>query len=213
MNKLDFQSPEMTLISDFVSQSDPYPVRRLIVLIPADTDTTLMTRRIWELANAMGRHVRLLGLCKDAAQEPGLHRELVTMSALIQDRKVSVEARVEIGTNWVDAVKRNHQAGDMIVCFAEQQAGLLHRPLSQILESRLDVPVYILSGLYPQKPARPNQFSQFLAWTGSFGLIVGSFVLQSRIVLMPKDWAQSTLLILSVIFEAWLIWAWNSLLD
>ena len=73
------------------------------------------------------------------------------MSAMVNYGEVSAEAKVEIGTSWVDVVKRNYQTGDMIVCFAEQRAGLLHRPLSQILESNLNFPVYILSGLYPQK--------------------------------------------------------------
>ena len=238
MNKLDSQPQRPTLAIDPASQPEastlrhrfntplgrsalaqndaslstsPDPARRLIVLIPADSDYTAATRQIWELAVAGSMRVLFLGLCKDPAQEPTLRRGLVTISALIQDARVSAEAKVEIGTNWVNTVKRNYQAGDMIVCFAEQHAGLLHRPLSQILESDLKVPVYILSGLHPQAYSISNWFSQAAAWTGSVGVIAGMFLLQSRMVLMPKDWAQTTLLIFSVIFETWLIWVWNSM--
>jgi hypothetical protein len=145
------------------------------------------------------------------AEEPSLRRQLVTISALVGDGRVVAEAKVEIGTNWVNAVKRNYQAGDMIVCFAEQRAGILHKPLSQILESKLNMPVYILSGLYTQDSPRSNPFAQISAWMGSIGIIIGSSLLQIRIAATPQDWAQTTLLILSVVFEAWLIWVWNSL--
>ncbi len=189
------------------------PARRLIVLVPADSDHGAMTRRIWELANATGTRVQFLGLCKDAVQEPSLRRGLVTMAALVQDGRVSTEAKVEIGTNWVEAVKRDLQTGDMIVCFAEQRAGLLLRPLSQILEANLDAPVYIISGLYTQRTSRSDWLYQIVAWTGSIGIIAGSFLLQIRLSLLPQDWAQTTLLILSVLVEIWLIGGWNSLFN
>jgi hypothetical protein len=133
------------------------------------------------------------------------------MSALVGDGKVVAEAKVEIGRNWVDTVKSNYQAGDMIVCFAEQRAGLFHRPLSQILESNLRAPVYILSGLYPRSASRSNWLSQIIVWTGSFAILAGFFWLQVRISQLPKDPAQTVLLILSAGVEIWLIWVWNSL--
>lgn len=211
MNKLDSQSRTQTAVINFAPPSKPDLARRLIVLVPTDSDCTPVMRRIWELAIATDMRVQFLGLCRDTAQEPALRRGLVTVSALIQDARVSAQAKVEIGTNWVEAVKRNYQAGDMIVCFAEQRAGLLHKPLSQILESNLKVPVYILSGLSPLEPSVSSWVPQAAAWAGSIGVIAGAFLLQSRIVLMPQDWTQTTLLILTVIFETWLIWVWNSL--
>jgi len=211
------QSDASTLRHSLRSQGNaslstgPVPAGRLIVLVPFDSDYAAATRRIWELAVATCTRVLFLGLCQDMAEEPSLRRQLVTISALVGDGRVVAEAKVEIGTNWVNAVKRNYQAGDMIVCFAEQRAGILHRPLSQILESKLNMPVYILSGLYTQDSPQSNPFAQISAWMGSIGIIIGSSLLQIRIAATPQDWAQTTLLILSVVFEAWLIWVWNSL--
>jgi hypothetical protein len=185
---------------------------RLLVLVPAEIDRSLATKRLWEVAVATGRNVQLIGLCKDSAQEPSLRRDLVTMSALMSDGRVSAEAKVEIGTSWIEVAKRNLQPGDMIVCFAEQRAGLTHKPLSQILQSNLNAPVYILSGLSPQPPSPILWRSQVMAWLGSISILVGAFILQIRIVSMPEDWIQTTLMILSVIAEIWLIGAWNSLL-
>ena len=171
----------------------------------------MVTRRVWELANATGMCVQFLGLCNDASQEPSLRRQLVTISALVGDGRVRTESKVEMGANWIDAVKRNYQTGDMIVCFAEQRAGLLHKPLSQILQSNLKAPVYILSGLPAQNLPRANWLTQIMVWIGSFGIILGSTFLQFRITIYSQDWVQTTLLILSVIGEIWLIWGWNSL--
>jgi amino acid transporter len=209
MAKLDTSSTSLTYPID--PHTDLEPARRLIVLVPADSDDNAATHRIWELANASGACVQFLGLCKDPVQEPGLRRRLATIASLLQDGKISAEAKVEIGMNWVDIVKRNYQTGDVIVCLAEQRAGLLHRPLSQILQSSLNAPIYILSSQQPQNLPRSNWFSQIMAWAGSIAIIIVSTFLQIRLTSLPQDWVQTTLLILSVIGEAWLIWGWNSL--
>jgi hypothetical protein len=99
----------------------------------------------------------------------------------------------------------------MLVCSSEQYEGLMHRPLSQILQANLEAPVYILSGLYLQNLTGLTLLSQILLWTGSIGILLGSFLLQIRITSLSQDWAQTVLLILSVIGEIWLIWGWNSL--
>ncbi len=219
MNKFDTKPQTISFAMAAASQSDastplntrPVSAGRLIVLVPSDLDYSSLTRRIWQLAIATGKHVQFLGLCQDAAEEPSLRRQLVTMSALVGDTRVTAEAKVEIGTNWVDVVKTHYRAGDMIVCFAEQRAGLFHRPLSQILESNLGATIYILSGLYAQSTSRSHWLSQVIVWVGSFGILAGFFWLQVRISQLPKDPAQTVLLILSAGVEIWLIWVWNSL--
>lgn len=211
MNKLNTkpQAPSFAMAID--SAPEPGLAGRFIVLIPPDSNYTAAARRIWELATTTGRNVRLLGMCKDTAQEPALHRDLITMSAMIDDAKIRVDARVQVGTNWADIVKQNYQTGDMIVCLAEQRTGLLHRPLSQILQSNFNIPVYFLSGLPPQNPSDSNRLSQIVAWAGSIGIILAAIILQIRITSLAQDWFQTVLLILSVVAEAWLIGVWNSL--
>jgi len=127
----------------------------------------------------------------------------------VQDGRIPVEINVEIGMNWVDVVKRNYQAGDMIVCFAEQRAGLLQKPLSQILESNLTIPVYVVSGVRIPKP-KSNWLTQVTVCLGSIGIIAGFGLLQVKITQMSDGWFQNILLILVVISEIWLIWAWDS---
>ena len=184
--------------------------RRLIVLVPSETDYSAATRRIWELAKATNSHVQLLALCKDRAEEPSLRRKLVTMASLLQDGRILVEIEVSIGTNWVIAVRNHYKTGDMIVCFAEQRTGLLQRPFSQILESNIQATLFVISGLTPPR-SRSNLFSQIGSWLGFMCIIIGFGILQTKVVQLPGSSLQNIFLILSIFPEFWLIWVWNSL--
>ena len=185
---------------------------RLIVLIPAGSDYTAETQRIWKLADTTCRRVLLLSLCNTTAEELRLRRQLAAMSALIGNVRVSTETKIEIGTSWLDAVRASYRTGDRIVCFSEHRAGLLHRPVHQILEANLGATVYILWEHHPQK-TRPDWFSQSVVWLGLIAIISSFGILQARIAQLPKDWFQNVLFILSILIEFWLIWVWNSLND
>lgn len=210
MIKLDTNS--LSLVHPGKPNLDLQSIRRLIVLVPADADYTAATRRVWEIASTLGCDILLLSLCTDEAQESSLRRQLITMAAMVQDGRVCTEIRVEFGSKWMNAVKSSLQDGDMIVCFAEQRTGLLRKPMAQILHEGLDAPVYVLSGFFENDWPRPSWLLSLCAWTGFIAIIAGSFLLQTRITLLPEDWTQAVLLILSVIGEIWLIWGWNNLL-
>ena len=186
------------------------PARRLIVLVPSlEADFTAVTQRVWELANATEAQIKFISLCDDAAQESSLRRKLATLAAIMKEGHVSAEAEVISGRNWVEAVKARRQTGDMVVCCAEQRTGWLQRPLSQILQSDLDTPLFIISGLYPQNVSRVN-FTQIIAWIGFIAIILGFFVLQVKIDRVAKD-LTIILQLLTTTVEFWLIWSWNKL--
>ena len=206
MIKLDLSPSPFT----HATEAETLSTQRLLVLVPSDTDYSAATRGIWELANATGMHVRLLSLCKDAAEEQSLHRKLIGMESLLQDGKVCVESKMMIGTNWVVAVKNMYEEGDVIVCFAEQRTGLWQRPLSQILESNIKATLYVLSNPSSQRN-RSNEHSSAISWLGFIGIILGFGLLQTKVLQLPESSLQSILLILSILPEFWLIWIWNSL--
>lgn len=209
MTRLNYEHQAFTI--PIASQPDPEPARRLIVLVPSlEVDLIVVTQRVWELANATGAHIKFISLCNDAAQEPSLRRELATMSAIVKDGNISAEAEVVSGRNWVEVVKTRRQAGDIVVCCAEQRAGLMQRPLSQILQSDLDMPLYILTGLYSQNVSHSNRLTQIFAWIGFIAIIVGFFLLQVKIDQLAKDWT-TVLPLLTTAIEFWLIWVWNNL--
>src|SRR5919106_1202120 len=121
MNKLDTELQNGSFSLSPASYSDIELAHRLIVLVPdGDLDYAAATRRVWKLANDSGADIQFISLYKDISRESSLRRQLVTMTAMIQDGNVEAEAKVEFGNNWVDVVKSNWQAGDVVVCFAEQ---------------------------------------------------------------------------------------------
>src|SRR5215208_727697 len=215
MNKLNVHAPSFSNLPTVESDTSIPAVnleqfRRLIILIPPNSDCTSVTRRICKLAGETDSDIQLLGLCKDPNQEMALRRELVTVAALIRDAKVFVDMKVEVGTDWLNLVKRNYQDGDILVCLAEQPMGIRRRPLSQILESTLKAPIYILSETKLIQP-QSGLLSQAIIWSGFIAIIAAFFILQVKLTQLPKDWFQTLLFVLLLIPEVGLIWVWNSL--
>jgi hypothetical protein len=151
-------------------------------------------------------------MCLDVIEEPILRRQLVTLAAAVQDNKVHTDIRIEHENDWIDKVKAILRPGDTLVCVAEQQAGMKHIPLSQVLTSNFEAPVHILYGLnLPQKTARTSFLSQVVSWSGLIGILLGFFWVQVKIEQLPKDWAHTALFYISVGVEIGLLWLWNSL--
>ena len=215
MNKLELQAPATTRRSDLeldipVQWISSERSNRLILLVPANTTGSTITRRICRLANDTESSIWLLGLYSDPTEELALRRELATMCALIREAKVFVVSTIERGTNWVEAIKHVYRSGDMIVCLADQTTGIRKKPLSQILESNFHAPIYILSETRKTGPSS-KAASQITAWTGLLGIIVGFFLVQARIIELANGGFQTLLLLLVLIPEFWLIKVWNTL--
>jgi hypothetical protein len=208
MTEIDLIPPSLT--SSTTSLSGPKAAHRFVVVVPdLEWEFIPAIHRIWELVNSQHARVLLINLCKDSIQEYSLRRALIMLCVMVQDGRIPVETNVEIGTNWVDVVKRNFQADDRIVCFAVQRAGLLQKPLSQILESNLIIPVYVVSGVYIPK-RKSSWFTAVTVWLGSIGIIVAFGLLQIKIMQVSEGWFETLLLILVVISEIWLISIWDS---
>lgn len=207
MNKLDSISTSLTL-----STLNPEPANWLIVLVPGiEADLTAATQHIWELANAGSRRIRLIGLYENSVQELILRRQLAGMSAMVSSAGIYTETETISGNNWIEVVHTCAHDGDLIVCFAEQRVGPLKRSLSSILQSSLDVPIYILSSTYLQGNVRFNWWSQIFAWGGFIAILAGFFLLQIRIHNLMGGWGRSVLVLISVCLELWMVWVWNKL--
>lgn len=210
MIKFDPISTSLALPS--ISSLDAGPVHHLMVLIPGiETDHAPVIRRVWELAHALGCEVLFLGLCRDAAEEPGLRRALITMSALVHDSWISAEVKTEIGNDWLKVVKSNWREGDLIACLADHRTGLMQKPLGQILESRLNATVYILYGFGSPNRRGLGLLSTLLLWTGFAVTVIGFFFLQVGLDQALSGWLHTLTFSLTVLVEFWLVWVWNNL--
>lgn len=175
-----------------------------------DVDPTLVAPRLWDLAQATGADISLVGLCNDPSEEPRLRRALVSLAAMVNYGHISANLEILIGKDWVTAVRSRCQPGDMVVCLAEESAGLLRKPLSQLLQPGLNVPLYVLSGVSHPATTPANAKTQIVAWIGFLAIMLGFLVLQVKIYQLTTNWI-ATLEIISTAVECWAIWKWNSL--
>jgi hypothetical protein len=183
---------------------------RLVVLVSPEMDCVGVTRRICKIAHETHSDILLLGLYKDHTQEFSLQRELITASALIRNTKIYVEIMLQLGTDWLDAVKQQYQEGDRIVCISDQSVGIRHKPLTQILETNFRAPIYLLSDAKPQQN-RTGVISQLFVWSGLIGIIILFFILQAQLVGLPDSLSKTVFSVLLLIPEILLIVFWNSL--
>jgi hypothetical protein len=185
---------------------------RLIILVPdQDIDETGLARQVWDLAVPARLSVLFLCLCSQAEQEYGLRRKLAALAGLTRDDRISVGVQFEFGRDWLGELRSIQRPGDIVLCHAEQVIGLRQKPLSRLLDSALDLPVYVIAGYYVPSPGAPALFRQIFFWTGATAIIAGFFWLQAQISQPVGDLARSILLVISVLVEVGSIWAWNSL--
>lgn len=185
---------------------------RLVVLIPnLDIDEADIAREIWNLAFPPGLTVLFLGLCPNVNEEPRVRRRLATLAALTRDQRVSVEIQLEFGRNWIKKLKTVLKAGDMVVCHAEQQAGIWRQPLELAL-SHLNIPILTLKGFVPSMYESSSTFLRELVfWSVSIAVLFVFFLSQIRILRISEEWAKDTLLSLSILIEFGLLGIWNNL--
>ena len=214
MNKLDVHSPTFTLSplshSELSTHTEIAP--RLIVLFPAsEKDTPDLEHRIWEIACSMELNVLLFSLTDDFEEESRLRRKLITMAAIIKDPNVSTEIMIEHGSDWVKQVRKIVHQGDVIACYSGQKVGIMGKSLDQILSSKLEAPIYILSDYHSRRNSKSTLISRTLFWLGSIAIIGGFLWAEMNVAELAQDWAHTALIYICIFIEVALIYGWNSL--
>jgi hypothetical protein len=191
----------------------PAPARRLVVLVPdRDVDQAALARRIWNLAAPNKLSVLFLGLSTSSSEEPQARRQLATIAALTRDEWVKVSTALVVETDWLGALRPQVRGGDVIVCHTEQTlpGWRASQPLGHALCQLLQVPVYLLEGFYAGDPAQSaHPLAAVAFWAGAVAILVLAFWLQVQINALPKNWAESTLMAISVVAECGLIGLWS----
>ena len=195
------------------------PANRLVVLVPdMDLDEMAFSRRIWTLAAPSQLGVLFLGVCRVPSDEPRARRRLATIAALTRDDWVHVNTALAVEVDWLGAVRSvlAPLGGDLIVCHAEQTRRGWRGSISLGTElcRALQAPVHLLHGFYATDEVQPaNQPARFLFWGGSAAIVAGAFLVQVQISALPKNWAESALMALSVVAECGLIGLWNQVIS
>ncbi|MEK7326253.1 MAG: hypothetical protein AAB217_13435, partial [Chloroflexota bacterium] len=138
-------------------------------------------------------------------------------AALARDKTVHVEIKLEIGADWLQALRSVHRYSDLIVCHVEQhiaQWGLRRKPLSHWIAKELNESVCVLTDFYPNLPPdHVNPASRLIAGAVPFLILFGFTALQILIHQTTKGTASILLLSASVLIEYSLIGAWHFLVN
>ncbi|HET7011996.1 MAG TPA: hypothetical protein VFI11_14550, partial [Anaerolineales bacterium] len=185
---------------------------RLLVLVSEeDADDMELPQRIWMLADQRGAAVALLGLYSDDGAQASVRRQLVSLAAAIRDRRLAVETLTHRGSDWVQAVETLWRPGDLIVCTRRLGGERGMEPSSQLMNSRLQVPIHVFAGAQAPVPAKTGVGRWALTWAGNLGLLVAFFWLQVQVDRLPGAGLRVFLLVGAIAIEVCVLWVWNSL--
>jgi hypothetical protein len=188
---------------------------RLIVLVPAEGAYGIeLARRIWALAGPC--ELKVLFLCvlgQDLHNESAVRLRLSTLASQIRYDRVEVETHIDPALTWIEAVGRNWQPGDIVICCAEQMIRTEfygNQPLCQVLEQTLDVPVFVLTGLYSQQPEPvPDKYWRITRWLIPIAIVIGFFYVESHVDSVTLGLAHTLLLTAVALAEIGLLAAWS----
>lgn len=184
---------------------------RLLVVIPADVEDeqVLLATRILKLTKPRGLQVYLIGICREIQEEAELKRKLILLAALLRDAHLLTEISIESGPNWLEKVKAVCGPNDLVACYSESSPRLNRKPLSDLLTIALERPVYVFHPMSFPKLTTAERIAESLAWLRSILVLVGFLILQIKLVQMPNNWVNSSLLYLSLFLEVGLLWVLN----
>jgi len=196
-------------------QTTRMEVRRLIVLVPDQgADGNSLAQQVWTLAAPC--QLQVFFLCapeSDAFQESAIYLRLITLASQIRSEQVQVDTCIEPNLNWMEAVWRHWQPGDIVLCCAEQTyktATHGRQPLYQVLENALGVPVFVLEGVYAREAAGDAQHSWTIArWLVPLILIAVFFFVEARIDSVTAGLTHTLVLVAFAIAEIGLLAAWS----
>lgn len=205
-------------------------VRRLIVLVPAEgADGVELARRVWALAAPCELPVVLLCLLgvgehdegagrDDESRESAARLRLATLAALVRDDHISVETSVLFSHGWVGAIRQLCQPGDLVLCCVEQTvptAASGRQPMHRVLSWVLEVPVFVLTGLYGEPRAQedraPRPLSRVLFWAVALGIVAVFFFVQVRVDREAVGLIRVLLLVCSAFVELGVIALWSAI--
>jgi hypothetical protein len=146
-------------------------------------------------------------------QEPAAYLRLANLSALIGAFSIEYETRVVIGGNWIREVQEVWQAGDQIVCHAEQiiiDPEMNQMPLSNALSIALNTPIIVLSDLYTERLHRPyTRLSELKWWCIALVILIALGGIMFFASQATSGWVESVLLLSAFLIAILTAWFWN----
>jgi len=191
-------------------------VKRLIVLVPdQDVDEVKFSRSVRSLVPPDVRAFLLIALVNSSDTELAVRRRLATLAALMKGPLIKVDAQIFWDKSWIKAMGRVVKTGDAIICPTERflSSGIgKKKPLSYCLHDALHVPVYVLSGFFPEEPRKWLQpLKQTLYWAILLAIFAGFFIFETKIDIMPDKVMGQISGSMAMVIEIILIYLWTAI--
>lgn len=205
-------APALTILTE----DDPLPAsKRLVVILPdADFDIASLPKRIWDLTAAGSRSVLLMIKPNNEEDQFYAQMNLTTLAAIIRDTHFEVQTQLVVGQSLEQAACQLAQAGDVFVCFAEQQVGgraiwgMQKRPLAESLAQATQQPVYTLEGAVREHASRlPAKLLNLLFMLVCLLILAAFFALEVWIDQNSSGTMNTVLMLLAVFVEVCIIGA------
>jgi len=174
-------------------------------------EVALLAARIHDVAKERGQDVRLIGVPSEGMPEVELRRQLALVAAFIRDAGTKVETRMEHGPDWMTGLQFRLSEQDTLACCVGNPLPVGRRPLTDVLASHFEGPVYAFEDSGQPAYPRTNLLTRLMPWLGSIAVILGFLWLQIRASQYLSSGASTAVLLLSVPVEIALIWLCNSL--
>ncbi len=193
-------------------------IQRILVLIPGGRiDPEPLVARVQRLVGCTDLEVLYVGIRLSPDQDWRASRQLAGLLIASVKAGLRVQTRLVANGEWLPILRGIVQPGDLILCHAEQSARQSKDPYGTLgwwVASSLNVPVYVLSGMYMQALPYALSSALRLAFRIAPILIVGGFFwIQIQIDKLVTGLAHTLVLSLSVLIEFGLVFFWSYLLD
>ena len=140
-----------------------------------------------------------------------LRRNLIRLAALTRDPYLFVETRLEFGRDWHRLLSSILRPGDTLVIQPGYWLGSRRRALERDL-SMVAAPLWIMNGISGRvPPSHKYPLVELGFWLVSMSIVVGFFILQTKLLQLPGKLDIKILLSLSVLVEIMFLYSWHHL--
>ena len=175
-------------------------------------DESGLVQRIAALALPKNLTILFLATIESIHQEPAANLRLANLSALNSAFFIESETKLVSGGNWINAALEVWQAGDQIICLADQtilDQEMNQIPLSTAISIALDVPVMVLNDLSTEKqPRHSTRLSEFKWWSVVFIIIIVLFGTMFYINQITRGWVEAIYMLTAFSIAIIMIWLW-----
>ena len=176
-------------------------------------DEAEVAQKIASLAQPHHLAVLFLAVIESAMQEPAAYHRLANLSAMTGAFSIENETRLVIGGNWIREIQEVWQAGDQIICHAEQtimDREMNQVPLNAALSIAMNAPVIVLTGLYTEKqPRQRTRLSELKWWSVALVFLIALGGMMFFVSQATSGWVESAFLFLTFLMIILMIWLWN----